>query len=86
MCQYEYLIDSTESVWCKFFDEKMLETISYREDISYNCKYGFRFDINKQMTCDLVADLVQSLESFKDGYINGYTYSCYFLILFFKFK
>jgi hypothetical protein len=66
MCQYEYLIDSTESVWCKFFDEKIMEVVSYSEDISYNCKYGYRHAISKRMTCDLIADLVQSLQSFKD--------------------
>lgn len=67
MCQYEFLMDSTESIWCKFFDEKMLKTIAYRQDIKYNCKYGYRFEINKLMTCDLVNNLVESLENFKNG-------------------
>ncbi len=71
MCQYEYLIDGAESVWCKFFDEKIMQVISYREDISYNCKYGYRHQISKQMTCDLISDIVQSLQSFKNEYFES---------------
>lgn len=67
MCEYEYLMDSTESIWCRFFDEDMLKTFTYRTDVDYQCKYGYRFNITTQMTCDLVSNLVESLENFKNG-------------------
>ncbi len=63
-CQYEYLIDGSVSPWCKFFDHQMLKTITYREDIKYNCKYGYKHEISKLMTCDLVNHLIKSLEKF----------------------
>lgn len=66
-CAFEYLIDGAEVPWCKFFDDQMLGVYAYREDIDYNCKYGRRSEISSLMTCDLVNDLVQSLESFING-------------------
>lgn len=36
MCQYEYLIDGTDSVWCKFFDQDTLKRQEYQEDIEYD--------------------------------------------------
>ena len=67
ICQYEYLIDGTESVWCKFLDNETLATLTYREDIKYHCKYGFKYNVSRLMTCDLVSDLIQTLEQFKTG-------------------
>jgi hypothetical protein len=60
-CQYEYLIDSTESVWCKFFDDSTLNILEYQEDISSYCQFGYKHDISRLMTCDLVDDLVVKL-------------------------
>ncbi len=69
MCQYDYLIDGSESIWCKFFDENILQTLTYREDIKYNCKYGYKHDISRQMTCDLVKELIDSLVNFQNKYV-----------------
>ncbi len=33
MCQYQYLIDGTDSVWCKYFDKETLKLLEYQEDI-----------------------------------------------------
>lgn len=65
-CQYEFLIDSRRSIWCKFFDDEMIKFIEYGEDIKYNCKYGSRYDINIDMTCDLVRNLFDNLNEFKN--------------------
>ncbi len=65
LCQFEYLIDAQDSIWCKFFDKNTLELLEYKEDIKYNCKYGFKHEITQLMTCDLVKNMAQSLESFK---------------------
>ena len=61
MCQYEYLIDGMKSIWCKFIDEEMLKLVEYREDLKYHCKYGYKFNISREMTCDLVSDLTKKL-------------------------
>ncbi len=65
MCQYEYLMDSTESIWCRFFGEEMFKTDTYRTDVEYQCKHGYKFEITSKMTCDLVANLVESLGNLK---------------------
>lgn len=70
MCQYEYLIDKTDSVWCKFFDKETLQLLEYREDIKYHCKYGYKHDISRLMTCDLVKNLLQSLKTYQRGYFK----------------
>ena len=64
-CQYEYLIDGTDSVWCKFFPASLLKLVEYREDLKYNCKYGYKYNISRDMTCDLVSDLLFSLAHLK---------------------
>ena len=67
MCQSEYLLDQTVSIWCKFFDLETIKLLEYKEDVKYNCKYGFKFDISQMMSCDLIKDLVESLKNFKKG-------------------
>lgn len=69
MCQSDYLIDRTNSVWCKLFDENSLKTLEYREDIKYNCKYGYKHQISQDMTCDLVNNLLENLNLYKSRYI-----------------
>ena len=64
-CQYEYLVDGTDSIWCKFFPQSLLRLIEYREDLKYYCKYGYKYNISRDMTCDLVSDLVNSLKDLK---------------------
>jgi multiple inositol-polyphosphate phosphatase/2,3-bisphosphoglycerate 3-phosphatase len=64
MCQYEYLIDKTDSVWCKFFDDNDLRLIEYREDIKYHCKYGYKYPLVTAMTCDLLDNLLDNLKNF----------------------
>jgi hypothetical protein len=66
-CQYQYLIDGTKSIWCKFFDEEMLKTLEYQEDIKYNCKYGYKHNISRDMACDLLKHLTTSLDQFKNS-------------------
>jgi hypothetical protein len=61
-CKYEYLIDRNQSIWCKFLDNSMLKVLQYREDIRYNCKFGYKYNITKQMTCDLIENLLYSFE------------------------
>ena len=68
MCQYEYLVDGENSIWCKFFDEDILKLVEYKEDIKYHCKYGYKYNISRLMTCDLVKNLLDSLKAFKNGY------------------
>ena len=65
MCQYEFLIDATNSIWCKFFDKATLKMLEYKEDIEYHCEYGYRHEINSLMTCDLVKNLRENLKIFK---------------------
>lgn len=60
-CQYEYLVDGKDSVWCRFFDNSTLKIKEYEEDIQYYCDYGYKHDISRLMTCDLVDDLVNRL-------------------------
>jgi hypothetical protein len=63
LCQYEFLIDGTNSVWCRFFDSDILKLLEYREDIKYHCKYGYRHEISRLMTCDLVGNMVDSFNT-----------------------
>jgi hypothetical protein len=65
-CQYEYLMDGTNSVWCKFFDRQALKLIEYREDIKYHCKYGYKYNLSRDMTCDLIGNLIENLKLFKE--------------------
>jgi len=70
-CQYEYLVDPTiSSIWCKFFDTKMLKTIEFREDLKYNCKYGYKYELSRLMTCDLIGNLIENLNKFRIGFLN----------------
>jgi hypothetical protein len=71
MCQYEYLIDGKNSVWCKFFDKSILQALEHREDIDYNCKYGYRYNISRDMTCDLIENLLDNLDDFRDNFDDG---------------
>ena len=68
MCQYEYLIEGKDSIWCKLFDKETLKIMEYKEDIRYNCKYGYKHEISKSMTCDLVINLLDNLKTFKRGF------------------
>ena len=67
VCHNDYLIDRTDSVWCKLFDNQTFKILEYREDIKYNCKYGYKHKISQDMTCDLVSNLLQSLQEYKLG-------------------
>lgn len=69
-CQNEYLIDGTDSIWCKFFDPETIKLIEYREDIKFNCKFGYKYSINSFMACDLVKDLLENLLKFQEGYVK----------------
>ena len=62
-CQYEYLINGTNSVWCKYFDKDLLKLLEYREDLKYNCKYSYKYELSRLMTCDLVSDLLTRLNN-----------------------
>jgi hypothetical protein len=68
MCQYEYIIDGTDSVWCKFFDRHWLQLVEYREDIKNNCRYGKRHAMNTLKECDLVKNAADNLRGFVRGY------------------
>jgi hypothetical protein len=68
MCQYEYVIDGTDSVWCKYFDARWLRLVEYREDIKNNCRYGKRRAMNTLKECDLVRNALDSLNEFVKGY------------------
>ncbi|CAF0730033.1 unnamed protein product [Brachionus calyciflorus] len=68
MCQYEYLIDKTISIWCKFFDLETIKLLEYKDDLKNNCKYGYKYEISRLMTCDLVKNLLESLKTFKRSY------------------
>lgn len=68
MCQYEYIIDGTDSVWCKYFDTDMLKLSEYREDIKNNCRFGYRHNVTRMMTCDLVKNLLENLKVFQNGF------------------
>lgn len=67
MCEYEYLIDGSESIWCKFFSQSVLQLQEYREDMQSYCKFGFKHSISRLMTCDLVKDLVAYLNTALNG-------------------
>ena len=69
MCQYEFLMDSTNTIWCKFFDNDTLKLIEYREDIKYHCKYGYKYNLSREMTCDLVGNLIDNLKLFRQKYL-----------------
>ncbi|RNA16061.1 multiple inositol polyphosphate phosphatase 1-like, partial [Brachionus plicatilis] len=69
-CQYQFLIDKTVSVWCKFFDLETMKLLEYKEDIENNCKYGFKYDISRLMACDLIKDLMGSLKEYRKGLNN----------------
>lgn len=66
-CQYEFLIEKKVSVWCKFFDLETIKVLQYRNDIEQNCKFGYKHDISRLMTCDLIIDLIDSLKEFRNG-------------------
>ena len=70
MCQYEYLMDGTNSVWCRFFDTDTLKLVEYREDIKYHCKFGYKYNLSRLMTCDLVSNLNENLNGFFQKYYN----------------
>ena len=61
-CQYEYLLNGTNSIWCKYFDKDLLKLLEYREDLKYNCKYSYKYELSRLMTCDLVSDLLKKLD------------------------
>ena len=42
----------------------MLKAIEFREDIKYNCKYAYKYEISRLMTCDLIGNLVENLKAF----------------------
>ena len=64
-CQYEFLIEQKVSVWCKLFDLETIKLLQYRNDIEKNCKFGYKYDISRLMTCDLITDLIESLREFR---------------------
>jgi len=66
-CAFEYLVNKNTSIWCKFFDNKVLKLLGYREDLKLNCIYGNRHEINKLMTCDLVEYIIISLMGMQQG-------------------
>lgn len=71
MCQYEYIIDGTDSIWCKYFDKEWLQLVEYREDIKNHCRYGKRHAITVLKECDLVQNALDSLNTFtRDGEDN----------------
>jgi hypothetical protein len=65
-CQMEYIIDKTKSPWCKLVDNNVLKQFEFYEDITYHCKFGYKYTITKLMTCDLLKDLVDRLKDMKD--------------------
>ena len=82
MCQYEYVIDGTDSVWCKFFDTEWLKLVEYREDIKNNCRYGKRHEMNTLKECDLVKNALDSLKGFVTVYENDDENATKFHLLF----
>lgn len=63
MCEYQYLLDGTESVWCRFFNESTLRLEEFRQDMQLNCLYGYRSNISSLMGCDLMNELLTFLKT-----------------------
>jgi hypothetical protein len=67
-CQIEYIIDNTKSPWCKLVGDDIFKAFEIFEDITYHCKFGYKYKITKMMTCDLLKDLVFRLNEVKNRY------------------
>jgi hypothetical protein len=65
-CQQEYVINKTESPWCKLLDNDVFKQYEMLIDIVYHCKFGYKYEITKMMTCDLIKELKGRLSDIKN--------------------
>ncbi len=62
-CQQKYI---TESPWCKLLDNDVFKQYEIYEDIIYHCKFGYKYEITKMMTCDLIKELKERLSNIRN--------------------
>lgn len=59
MCRYEKAWTVTKlSPWCAVFSKEELRVLEYREDLYYYYKAGYGREINAQLGCTLLQDMM----------------------------
>lgn len=66
-CEFEYLVSGNTSIWCKFFDTRMLKALELQDDIKYNCKYSQKRSLTREMVRALLAHLSASLSEYTEA-------------------
>jgi hypothetical protein len=63
----EYIVDGTKSPWCKLIGNQTFREFERFDDINYHCRFGYKYEITRLMTCDLLKDLVGRLNDIQKG-------------------
>ncbi|KAK3909122.1 Multiple inositol polyphosphate phosphatase 1 [Frankliniella fusca] len=65
-CRYAQAWDpSSEAAWCAAFDEEDLRVFEYHADMKYYYVDGYGHDINLQLGCPLVKDVIDKLSAYE---------------------
>lgn len=73
MCRYEvaWHLDKY-STWCAAFTQEHVEILEYLEDIKYYYKQGYGSELNSNVACNMVQDMLQNMGSNNDPKVVAY--------------
>jgi len=66
-CVYDIIFYDKSSEWCSFFSEEDAITFNYFKDLKKHFSCGRGLDLSWQMSCDLLANIFDSMEEKVNG-------------------
>lgn len=64
ICRYEQAWNlQGDSAWCAVFTKPQVELLEYLEDIKYYYKHGYASDLNSNVACFTIQDMLENLQS-----------------------
>lgn len=73
-CAFDVAIFNCTNHFCALFDEEDIERLDYLEDLGQYYKKSNPFEVNYQMTCRLITELIDNMQGRIDGKEKMYKY------------
>ncbi|CAG8615711.1 3791_t:CDS:2 [Funneliformis mosseae] len=66
-CAYDIIFFEKNRHWCEILQQEEILTLEYFNDMRYYYEFSYGSDLNKQLACKLVGEIVKGV----DDYLNG---------------